>query len=176
MKASVEWLNEYADIDVSAKELGDILTMTGSKVETIDDKSEEIKNVVVGKILEVKKHINAEKLVVTKVDVGNGEILQIVTGASNIIVGTSGQIVPVAKPNSILPGGKEIKTGKFDDKENINRLIDLIGEPIIQNHLRKLINEPKKNKLDSSQNEEMIRFLEKQKREIENKINELKKQ
>lgn len=71
---------------------------------------------------------------------------------------------------------KEIKTGKFDDKENINRLIDLIGEPIIQNHLRKLINEPKKNKLDSSQNEEMIRFLEKQKREIENKINELKKQ
>ena len=56
MKASVEWLNEYADIDVSAKELGDILTMTGSKVETIDDKSEEIKNVVVGKILEVKKH------------------------------------------------------------------------------------------------------------------------
>lgn len=39
---------------------------------------------------------------------------------------------------------KEIKTGKFDDKENINRLIDLIGEPIIQNHLRKLINEPKK--------------------------------
>lgn len=70
---------------------------------------------------------------------------------------------------------KEIKTGKFDDKENINRLIDLIGEPIIQNHLRKLINEPK-NKLDSSQNEEMIRFLEKQKREIENKINELKNQ
>ena len=47
---------------------------------------------------------------------------------------------------------------------------------LFQNHLRKLINEPKKNKLDSSQNEEMIRFLEKQKREIENKINELKKQ
>ena len=43
-------------------------------------------------------------------------------------------------------------------------------------YLRKLINEPKKNKLDSSQNEEMIRFLEKQKREIENKINELKNQ
>ena len=127
MKASVEWLNEYADIDVSAKELGDILTMTGSKVETIDDKSEEIKNVVVGKILEVKKHINAEKLVVTKVDVGNGEILQIVTGASNIIVGTSGQIVPVAKPNSILPGGKEIKTGKLRGIESCGMLCS-IGE------------------------------------------------
>ena len=127
MKASVEWLNEYADIDVSAKELGDILTMTGSKVETIDDKSEEIKNVVVGKILEVKKHINAEKLVVTKVDVGNGEILQIVTGASNIIVGTSGQIVPVAKPNSILPGGKEIKAGKLRGIESCGMLCS-IGE------------------------------------------------
>lgn len=62
------------------------------------------------------------------------------------------------------------------NKENINKKIDLIGEPIIQNHLRKLINEPKKNKIDSSQKNDMIRFLEKQKREIENKINELKKQ
>lgn len=71
---------------------------------------------------------------------------------------------------------KKIKTGNVNDKEDINRLIDLIGEPIIQNHLRKLINEPKKNKMDYKQNEEMIRFLEKQKREIENKINELKNQ
>ena len=62
------------------------------------------------------------------------------------------------------------------NKENINKKIDLIGEPIIQNHLRKLINEPKKNKIYSNQKEDMIRFLEKQKREIENKINELKKQ
>ena len=127
MKASIEWLNEYADIDVSAKELGDILTMTGSKVETIDDKGDEIKNVVVGKILEVKKHINADKLVVTKVDVGNGETLQIVTGAPNIIVGTSGQIVPVAKPNSMLPGGREIKAGKLRGIESCGMLCS-IGE------------------------------------------------
>ena len=125
MKASIEWLNEYADIDVSAKELGDILTMTGSKVETIDDKSGEIKNVVVGKILEVKSHINADKLVVTKVDVGNGEVLQIITGASNIIVGTSGQIVPVAKPGSSLPGGKEIKTGKLRGIESCGMLCSM---------------------------------------------------
>ena len=125
MKASLEWLNEYADIDVSAKELGDILTMTGSKVETIDDKSGEIKNVVVGKILEVKSHINADKLVVTKVDVGNGEVLQIITGASNIIVGTSGQIVPVAKPGSSLPGGKEIKTGKLRGIESCGMLCSM---------------------------------------------------
>ncbi len=83
MKASVEWLKEYSDIDVDSVTLGDILTMTGSKVETIDRLGNDIKNVVVGKILEIKKHPDADKLVVTKVDVGT-EKLQIVTGANNI--------------------------------------------------------------------------------------------
>ena len=97
MKASREWLEEYSDIDVDTVKLGDILTMTGSKVETIEQKGNNIKNVVVGKILEVTKHPDADKLVVTKIDVGNGEILQIVTAAPNIKVGETGQIVPVAK-------------------------------------------------------------------------------
>lgn len=104
MKASVEWLREYSDIDVSCQELGDILTMTGSKVEEIDQKGNDIKNVVVGKILEIKKHPNADKLVVTKVDIGN-ETLQIVTGAKNI---KENDIVPIAKDGSELPGGKKI--------------------------------------------------------------------
>ena len=47
MKASIEWLKEYSDIDVSPKELGDILTMTGSKVETIEEQAKDIQNVVV---------------------------------------------------------------------------------------------------------------------------------
>ena len=104
MKASVEWLREYSDIDVSCEELGDILTMTGSKVEEIDPKGNDIKNVVVGKILEIKKHPNADKLVVTKVDIGN-ETLQIVTGAKNI---KENDIVPIAKDGAELPGGKKI--------------------------------------------------------------------
>ena len=104
MKASVEWLREYSDIDVSCEELGDILTMTGSKVEEIDQKGNDIKNVVVGKILEIKKHPNADKLVVTKVDIGN-ETLQIVTGAKNI---KENDIVPIAKDGAELPGGKKI--------------------------------------------------------------------
>ena len=104
MKASVEWLKEYSDIDVDSVRLGDILTMTGSKVEEIIEKGNDIKNVVVGKILEIKKHPNADKLVVTKVDVGN-EIVQIVTGAKNI---KENDIIPVAKDGSELPGGKKI--------------------------------------------------------------------
>lgn len=110
MKASIEWLKEYADINIRAKELGDILTMTGSKVETIEEQGADIQNVVVGKILEIKPHEDSDHLVVTKVDVGNGEILQIVTGANNIKVN---DIVPIAKDGAKLPGGVEIKTGKL---------------------------------------------------------------
>lgn len=110
MKASIEWLKEYSDINVSPKELGDILTMTGSKVETIEEQGGDIQNVVVGKILEIKPHLNSDHMVVTKVDVGNGEVVQIVTGANNI---HENDIVPIAKDGSNLPGGVQIKTGKL---------------------------------------------------------------
>ena len=118
MKASREWLEEYSDIDVDTVKLGDILTMTGSKVETIEQKGNNIKNVVIGKILEVTKHPDADKLVVTKIDVGNGEILQIVTAAPNIKVGETGQIVPVAKDGAELPNGINIHTGKLRGVES----------------------------------------------------------
>ena len=78
--------------------------MTGSKVEEIIEKGKDIKNVVVGKILEIKTHPNADKLVVTKVDVGT-EKIQIVTGAKNI---KENDIVPIAKDGAELPGGKKI--------------------------------------------------------------------
>lgn len=109
MKASVEWLKEYSDIDVDAVKLGDILTMTGSKVETIEQRGNDIKNVVVGKILEIVKHPDSDHLVITQMDLGD-EKVQIVTGADNIKVG---DIVPVAKDGSELPGGVEIKKGKL---------------------------------------------------------------
>ena len=123
MKASIEWLSEYSDIDVDAVQLGDILTMTGSKVETIDQLGNDIKNVVVGKILEIEKHPDADKLVVTKVDVGN-ERLQIVTGANNIKVG---DIVPIAKDGSELPGGVKIKKGKLRGVDSCGMMCS-IGE------------------------------------------------
>lgn len=109
MKASIEWLKEYSDIDVDAVKLGDILTMTGSKVETIEQRGNDIKNVVVGKILEIVKHPNSDHLVITQMDLGD-EKVQIVTGADNIKVG---DIVPVAKDGSELPGGVKIKKGKL---------------------------------------------------------------
>lgn len=123
MKASIEWLKEYSDIDIEATELGDILTMTGSKVETIDQLGNDIENVVVGKILEIEKHPDADKLVVTKVDVGT-EKLQIVTGANNIKVE---DIVPIAKNGAKLPNGVKIKTGMLRGIESQGMMCS-IGE------------------------------------------------
>lgn len=123
MKVGVEWLKDYSDIDVDVKELSEILTMTGSKVEGYESKGNDIKNVVVGKILEIEKHPDADKLVVTKVDVKD-EILQIVTGAKNIKVG---DIIPIAKIGSELPGDIKIKKGSLRGVESCGMMCS-IGE------------------------------------------------
>ncbi len=123
MKTSIEWLKEYTDIDVTPKELSDILTMTGSKVEGIESKGNDIKNVVVGKILEIEKHPNADKLIVTKVNIGD-ETVQIVTGADNVKVG---DIIPIAKDGSELPGDIKIKKGSLRGVESCGMMCS-IGE------------------------------------------------
>ena len=123
MKASIEWLKEYSDIDVDTLKLGDILTMTGSKVETIEQRGKDIKNVVVGKILEIKKHEDSDHLLITKVDLGN-EIVQIVTGANNI---KENDIVPIAKDGSELPGGVKIKKGSLRGVESCGMMCS-VGE------------------------------------------------
>ena len=108
MKATKEWLNSYVECnDKSLEELENIFTMTGTKVEEVISLYE-MKNVVIGKVEKIEKHPDAEKLVICQVNVGKGEITQIVTGASNLI---EGDIVPVAKHGSILPNGIEIKKG-----------------------------------------------------------------
>ncbi|MBB1523356.1 MAG: phenylalanine--tRNA ligase subunit beta [Clostridiales bacterium] len=108
MKATKEWLNSYVECnDKSLEELENIFTMTGTKVEEVISLYE-MKNVVIGKVEKIEKHPDAEKLVICQVNVGKGEIIQIVTGASNLV---EGDIVPVAKHGSILPNGIEIKKG-----------------------------------------------------------------
>lgn len=110
MKFPISWLNDYVDIkDVSAKDFAHALTMSGSKVEGVENAGDEIKNVVVGKLLEVTKHQNSDHLNICQVDIGDG-IVQIVTGAQNI---KTGDYVPVAKHNSYLPGGVHITKGKL---------------------------------------------------------------
>ena len=109
MLVSLKWLRDYVDIDMDTKEFADRMTMTGTKVEKVDFYGEELENVVVGKILEITQHPNADKLVVTKVDVGS-EVIQVVTGAKNVSVG---DYIPVARIGAKLPGGIKIKKGKL---------------------------------------------------------------
>ena len=110
MLLPVKWLRDYVEFDIDAKELAEKLTATGSHVESIDDVDKGVENVVIGKILSIEKHPDADKLVITKIDVGGEEPLQIVTGADNI---TEGDIVPVAIVGAKLPGGMKIKKGKL---------------------------------------------------------------
>ncbi len=110
MKVPVKWLKDYVDINISCKELGDLLTLSGSKVEEVIVSGDEIKNVVTAKILKIEQHPDAEKLVVCQLDIGTNEELQIVTGAKNM---KEGDIVPAALHGSELPGGVKIKKGKL---------------------------------------------------------------
>lgn len=121
MKAPIDWLKDYVDINVSPKEFADAMTMSGSKVEGIEVQGEDITKVVVGKILSVEKHPDADKLQVTKVDVGS-EVIQIVTGAQNISVG---DYIPVALVGSTLPGDKKISKGKLRGIESYGMMCSI---------------------------------------------------
>ncbi len=124
MNLSMKWLKDYVDKDFDVKKFCYDLTMTGSKVEGYETEGENIKNVVVGRILSVTPHENSDHLVVCQVDVGKGEPIQIVTGASNV---NAGDTVPVALDNSYLPGGVHIKKGKLRGVES-NGMLCSLGE------------------------------------------------
>ena len=112
MKLNRKWLHEeFVDLShVSDREYVEKLTVFGQKVETWERMDSEIKNVVVGKVLEIVRHENSDHMWVCQIDVGEAEPVQIVTGAQNVKVG---DMVPVAKHNSWLPGGVHITKGKL---------------------------------------------------------------
>ncbi len=112
MKLNRKWLHEeFVDLSAySDKEYVEKLTIFGQKVETYERMDSEIKNVVVGKVLSIVRHENSDHMWVCRIDVGEEEPVQIVTGAQNV---KEGDLVPVAKHNSWLPGGVHITKGKL---------------------------------------------------------------
>lgn len=119
MLVSVNWLKEYVDIDdINIKELAERLTMSGSHVDSIEEIDKGVEKVVVGKIEKIERHPDADKLVITTIDVGE-EKLQIVTGANNI---NEGDYVPVALVGAKLPGGMKIKKSKLRGVESYGML------------------------------------------------------
>lgn len=109
MKVPFNWLKDYVDVNIDAKELGDRLTLSGSALEEVITQGDVIKNIVTGKIVEITQHPDADKLKVCQVDIGT-ETIQIVTAATNM---KEQDIVPVALHKSILADGTEIKKGKL---------------------------------------------------------------
>ncbi len=84
MNLSMKWLSDYVDITATPREYAEALTMSGSKVEGYEIEGSEIENVVVGKVLSIDKHPDADKLVICQVEVGQASPVQIVTGATNV--------------------------------------------------------------------------------------------
>lgn len=118
MKAPIKWLKDFVNIDISPEALAEKLLSAGFEVEEIYRKGDGIEKVVVGKILEIYKHPNADKLQICSIDAG-GQPLQIVTGAHNISVG---DYVPVALDGAKLPGGKEIFAGELRGEKSVGML------------------------------------------------------
>ena len=111
MNLPLEWVREFCDIkDIDAKKFSDEMTLSGSKVEGYETVGGEITNIVVGKITEITKHPDADKLQICRVNVGGESDLQIVTAATNVFVGA---LVPVCLDGAHLADGTVIKKGKL---------------------------------------------------------------
>lgn len=106
MKLSLDWLSDYVKIKLSAEKLAERFTLTGSEVETIEVLKPVDPHIVVGEIKTIIKHPHADRLQVAKVDIGTGQLMDIVCGAPNI---KPGQKVPVAQVGSTLPNGTVIE-------------------------------------------------------------------
>ena len=118
MRISVRWLAEYVDVP-EAEELAERLTLAGLEVERIERPGDALAGIVVAQIKESNPHPNAEKLSVTRVDVGGRSLLQIVCGAKNYKVGDK---VPFAAVGARLSSGAEIKQANLRGVESFGML------------------------------------------------------
>ncbi|MES2622518.1 MAG: phenylalanine--tRNA ligase subunit beta [Bacteroidota bacterium] len=126
MKISYNWLKNYVDFNLTPKDLGEVLTGLGLEVEDITSFETipgGLEGVVLGEVKECAKHPDADKLSVTKVDVGNGDLLQIVCGAPNVAVGQ--KVVVALVGSTLYPSGGEklqIKKAKIRGIESFGMI------------------------------------------------------
>ena len=134
MKLNRKWINEeFVDLShVSDKEYVETLTVFGQKVETWERMDAEIKNVVVAKVVSMVPHPNSDHMFICQMDVGQDELVQIVTGAQNV---HEGDLVPAALHNSWLPGGVHITKGKLRGEKSNGMLCSFEELGLTQNDL-----------------------------------------
>lgn len=124
MNTALSWIKAYVpDLDCTAQEYTDAMTLTGTKVEGFEELSADLDNIVIGQVLKVKRHPDADKLVVCQVNTGSGTV-QIVTGAPNVFEGAKvpvvldGGRVAGGHDGSRTAGGIKIKKGKLRGVES----------------------------------------------------------
>lgn len=125
MDTSLSWIKAYVpDLDVTAQEYTDAMTLSGTKVEGYKALDADLENIIIGQILKIERHPDADKLVVCQVDIGGEAPVQIVTGAPNV---EEGQKIPVVldggrvaggHDGKMTPGGIKIKKGKLRGVES----------------------------------------------------------
>lgn len=119
MKFSESWLRSFVNPTVSGGEFSHLLTMAGLEVEEEESVAPSFDNVVVAHVLEVNKHPDADRLNICRVDIGHGQVQQIVCGAPNVAAGLK---VPCALPGANLPGDFKIKVAKVRGIESSGML------------------------------------------------------
>lgn len=120
MNTSLSWIKAYVpDLDVTAQEYTDAMTLSGTKVENYEEMDADLDKIVVGQIDKIEKHPDADKLIVCQVNIGT-ESIQIVTGAPNVhegdkvpVVLAGGRVAGGHEPGSRVAGGIKIKKGKL---------------------------------------------------------------
>ena len=131
MKTSYKWIKALVpSLEATPKEYMDAMTLSGSKVEFFEEQDADLEKIVIGKILSIEQHPDADKLVVCQVDVGS-QTVQIVTGAPNVF---EGAVIPVVldggrvaggHDGSRTPGGIKIKKGKLRGVESFGMMCSI---------------------------------------------------
>ncbi len=137
MKFSKSWLDEWLQVKIGAEQLAEQITMAGLEVDSVEPVAGVFNNVVVGEVVECTQHPDADKLRVTKVNVGESELLDIVCGAPNCRQGLK---VAVAKIGAVLPGDFEIKKAKLRGQPSHGMLCSYseLGIPVEANGIIEL--------------------------------------
>ncbi|MFL5856318.1 MAG: phenylalanine--tRNA ligase subunit beta [Solirubrobacteraceae bacterium] len=116
MRLPLAWLRDYCDPPLTTEDLAERLDLTGTEVGFVEHHGvEALDRFVVGRVLEAEQHPDADRLSVCRVEVGNGDVAQIVCGAPNV---AAGQIVAVARPGAVMPDGTELGRAKLRGVES----------------------------------------------------------
>lgn len=122
MRVSREWLETFIDINVSTDELAETITRGGIEVDSVEDYTKEVKNLVIGYVKSVSPHPEADRLNLCQVDIGEGEPVQIVCGAPNV---KADSYIIAVLPGGRLPGGVKIKRAKLRGEKSEGMICSL---------------------------------------------------